>query len=243
MFKPKTQKIENLAELLPTRINELEKIFERKTNIYIDYANVRPWAQKLGWHVDLRRLKQLLDSFDTINKVKIYAGTLQGDFASEKLVDDLKKAGYEVVTKPVKIMKLSIDISGIPIDSPDVIKNFVNRSLLKQLKLENITQLNDWLLLLNNQGIKYIEDRKCNFDVEMGVDILLDNRSGEAENFVLWTGDSDFANPVQNLLEEGKEVFIFASARLVSKELSVSGAKIFDVRKLRSIICWPKEIV
>ncbi|PIZ77002.1 MAG: hypothetical protein COY04_00770 [Parcubacteria group bacterium CG_4_10_14_0_2_um_filter_7_35_8] len=32
-------------------------------NTYIDYANVRPWADKLGWHVDTKRLMQFLKSF------------------------------------------------------------------------------------------------------------------------------------------------------------------------------------
>ncbi len=44
MFKPKTTNIEILAKKFPDRITELEKVFEKKTNVYIDYANVRPWA-------------------------------------------------------------------------------------------------------------------------------------------------------------------------------------------------------
>src|SRR5438128_1766266 len=51
MFKPKTERLRNLAEKYPERIQELERIFSDSTNVYIDYANVRPWAEKLGWHV------------------------------------------------------------------------------------------------------------------------------------------------------------------------------------------------
>ena len=67
MFKPKTERIQKLAEKYPHRIKELEGIFDRQTNVYIDFANVRPWTTKLGWHVDPKRLKQFLDSFDTIH--------------------------------------------------------------------------------------------------------------------------------------------------------------------------------
>jgi Ca2+-binding EF-hand superfamily protein len=61
-----------VAAKYPRRIEELERIFDRRTNVYIDFANVRPWATKLGWHVDAKRLKQFLDSFDTINSIKLY---------------------------------------------------------------------------------------------------------------------------------------------------------------------------
>ena len=60
MFKPISERLEKLASVYSNKITELEKVFDEKTNVYIDYANVRPWAQKLDWHIDLKRLKQLL---------------------------------------------------------------------------------------------------------------------------------------------------------------------------------------
>lgn len=47
MFNPKTERIKKLAELFPARVLELEEMFGSSANIYIDYANVRPWANKL----------------------------------------------------------------------------------------------------------------------------------------------------------------------------------------------------
>ncbi len=66
MFNPKTEKIKILGIYYLNRIKELENLLSGNTNIYIDYANVRPWADKLGWHVELKRLKQFLDSFDNV---------------------------------------------------------------------------------------------------------------------------------------------------------------------------------
>ena len=40
MFVAKTEKIESLSKIFPLRIKELEEIFGKKTNVYIDYANV-----------------------------------------------------------------------------------------------------------------------------------------------------------------------------------------------------------
>jgi len=79
MFKSKTDRIKELAERYPERIKELEGIFDKKTNIYIDFANVIRWQDKFKWHIDLKRLKQFLDSFSNIEKIKFYNGKLEED--------------------------------------------------------------------------------------------------------------------------------------------------------------------
>ncbi len=43
MFNPKTKRIEKIHNELKWPIEELKNIFIGQTNIYIDYANVRPW--------------------------------------------------------------------------------------------------------------------------------------------------------------------------------------------------------
>lgn len=244
MFKPRTERIRKLAENYPERIAELESVFDRKTNVYIDYANVRPWSEKLGWHVDPKRLKQFLDSFDTINSIKFYQGTLIGDADSERLIKHLKEFGYDVKTKPVKILRLSINVSSIPQNSPDILKNFIRMPLLKKLKLEAIEYLNNQLRELNRQGQTHLEDRKCNFDVEIGRDMLLDDTQG-VECFVLWSGDSDFADPLEQLLGDGKKAYVFATARRVASELNElvkEGLFIYEIQKIRNFICWRKEM-
>ena len=138
MFNPKTEKIKALAEKYPEKIKELEAIFDCPTNIYIDYANVKPWATKLHWHVEPKRLKQLLDSFDTIKAIKIYNGTLVGDEKSEDLNNELVRFGYDLHTKAVKIMRKSIDVSSIPSTSSDILNDFIRKPLLKKFKVETI---------------------------------------------------------------------------------------------------------
>ena len=245
MFKPKTERIKQLAERFPERIRELEVIFDKKTNVYIDYANVRPWATKLGWHVDPKRLEQFLDSFNTISSIKFYQGTLTSDAESKQFVRDIKSLGYDLTTKLVKIMRLSIDVSSIPAGSPDILKNFIRAPLLKNLKLEAIEYLNNQLRELNRQGKKYLEDRKCNFDVEIGRDMLVDYAEHGIENFVLWSGDSDFADPLTQLIEDGKKVAVFATARRIAAEfgeLVKKGLYIYDIQKIRNFICWKREM-
>jgi len=246
MFQPKTERIKELAQKYPERILELEKIFDKKTNIYIDFANVIRWQDKLKWHIDLKRLKQFLDSFENVEKIKFYNGRLEGDEKSLTILEEAKKYGYDVKTKPVKIMKLSIDVSSISPNSPEILKNFIRAPLLKKLKVKAIEFLNNQLKELNQQGILFVQDLKCNFDVEIGRDMLLDYEKNQVENFILWSGDSDFADPINQLLEDGKKVVLFATVRRVASELNElqqKGLFIFDIQKIRDFICWKREIL
>jgi uncharacterized LabA/DUF88 family protein len=246
MFQAKTERIKELSQKYPDRILELERIFDKKTNVYIDFANVIRWQDKLKWHIDLKRLKQFLDSFRNIEEIKFYNGKLEGDEKSLAILEEAEKRGYIVKTKVVKIMQLSIDVSSIPPNSPEILKNFIRAPLLKKLKVEAIEFLNNQLKELNQQGILFVQDLKCNFDVEIGRDMLIDYEKNKIENFILWSGDSDFADPVNQLLEDNKKVVLFATARRVASELNElqeKGLFIFDIQKIRNFICWKREIL
>jgi len=245
MFIPKTKRIESLAENKQEAIKQLESIFSGKTRVYIDYANVRPWSEKLGWHIDLKRLKQFLDSFNTIEAINFYNGYLAGNERSEREKTETENCKYILRTKPVKIMNFSIDASSILPDSTVLLDQFVRRALLKKYEISTIEYLNECFKDMNKKDVYFIEDMKCNFDVEIGVDMFLDCERKNAEVFALWSGDSDFADPIEKLIDTGKSVVLFATARKVSKELSIlvtKGLMIFDIQKIRDLICWKREL-
>lgn len=245
MFAPKTERIKEIAGNKQEVIKQLESILGTKTRIYIDYANVRPWSTKLEWHIDLKRLKQFLDSFDTIEAINFYNGYLAGNERSEKEKDEAENCKYILRTKPVKIINFSIDVSSILPDSTILLDQFVRRALLRKYEVGTIEYLNQRFSDMNRKGEYFIEDMKCNFDVEIGVDMLLDCERNSAETFILWSGDSDFADSIEKLMGAGKKVVLFATARKVSKELSALTAKglmIFDIQKIRDFICWKKEL-
>lgn len=246
MFTPRTDRVQKLAAEKVGVVSELEQLLAGSVRMYIDYANVRPWSTRLGWHVDLKRLKQFLDSFDTIEAVNFYGGYLAGDERSEQEIKDVEDNKYVVRTKPVKIMQFPIDSSSIPADSTALLDQFVKRSLLRRYEISTIEYLNERFTDMNKKGELYIEDRKCNFDVEIGVDMLLDFERNGTDTYVLWSGDSDFADPVRKLLQAGKKVVLFATARKVSRELSAlrtEGLVVFDIQKIREFICWKKEML
>ena len=146
MFKPKTKRIEEFAQKFSTRINELERIFDKKTNVYIDYANVRPWSTKLGWHIEIKRLKQFLESFDTVHAIKLYNGTLIGNAESEQFKQNAERLfGDNFKTKPVKVLWLSIDVSSISSTSSDILKNFIRKPFLQKLRIDAVEFLNQHL--------------------------------------------------------------------------------------------------
>lgn len=246
MFTAKTDRIKEIAVDEQDLIEKLDSLLTERTIMYIDYANVRPWSNKLKFHVDIKRLKQFLDSFSQIDKVHFYQGTLTGDKDSENDIQEVSDRNYVLHTKPVKIMDLSIDVTSLQsMQSPDLIKDFVRTPLLKTLSLDQIEGLNKHLQNLNQQGVLKLQDRKCNFDVEIGVDMLLDLQNNNADTFVLWSGDSDFADPLQQLLDANKNVILFATAGRISRELNTlrqNGLKIFDIKDLEKFVCWPKEL-
>ncbi len=245
MFIPKTEKIKQIAKNNKAIINQLESIFSMPTRMYIDYANVRPWSNKLGWHIDLKRLKQFLDSFTAIKAVNFYNGYIKDNEQSEKEIKEIENQKYVVRTKPVKIMRFPIDVSSVSSDSKALLNHFIKRSLLRKYEVSTVEYLNERFKDMNRKGEYYIEDRKCNFDVEIGVDMLLDLHLRKVGTFVLWSGDSDFADPLQRILREGKRAILFATAGRISRELSDlrrSGLEIFDIGDLKEFICWLREV-
>jgi hypothetical protein len=98
---------------------------------------------------------------------------------------------------------------------------------------------------MNKKGEYFIEDRKCNFDVEIGTDMLIDSERNNAAVFVLWSGDSDFADPIKKLLEGGRKVVLCATAGKIASELNElknAGLQIFDIYDIKDFVCWNKEI-
>jgi len=247
MFCAKNKEIKEISreEKGEKIVNELKELLEGNVNMYIDYANVRPWANYLNWHIDLKRLSLFLNSFKNINQTKIYSGTLIGDEKSERIIKEINKAGYILKTKPVKIMRFSIDASSISPQSTNLLNQFIRTSLIRKYDIATIEYLNNKFRELNNQGTYFLEDRKCNFDVEIGRDILIDHEKNNINTFVLWSGDSDFSEPLAHLLEHGKKVILFATSKRISTELNAlreKGLLIFDIRKIKNFICWRREL-
>jgi uncharacterized LabA/DUF88 family protein len=235
MFQPRTGTLTVLAKKFPERIKGLERLLDDKTVVYIDFANVNGSVNKLGWKVDLQKLIDLLNSFGVIES-RFYFGHYPGDQKSRGFITLAYKKGFVVRTKPIKVMQLSIDATSVSRGSPDILCQFISDKLLKEFRVEVVEYLNEELRSLNKAGKLYIEEQKCNFDVEIGTDMRSETR---AKCFSLWSGDSDFADTLNCLISEGKRISIFGTATRIASELNElksKGVAIFDLKRLREFI-------
>ena len=179
-----------------------------------------------------------------IEAINFYNGYLERDEHSEKEIKEVENQKYIVRSKPVKILRFSIDASSAPADSTALVRQFIRRALLRKYEVETIEYLNQRFADMNKKGDYFIEDRKCNFDAEISVDMLLDYEKNETETFVLWSGDSDFADPLEKLLRADKKVVLFGTAGRISSELNElkkSGLQIIDIFDIKEFICWSRE--
>lgn len=241
-FVPRTDRLDKLSRLFPDVVNKLETVFDKPTIIYVDFANVIPWSNRLKWNVDVKRLKQVFDSFPNIKKVRFYYGELKGDPHSQMILAEARNHGYEVKTKAVKIIKQSIDVTSINIQSPDLLRQFISKPLLDQLSVQDIQYLNNRLKDLNTTGTYELYDKKCNFDVEISRHMEDDTKDISIENFVLWSGDCDFEEPIRKLKSSKKGVIVFCIRGHLATELADAGAYIYPVYPLKNYICFAKQL-
>lgn len=243
MFKAKTNKIKEIYKEKDSQVKFLDKkIFKGKTNIYIDWANVFHWQPRLGWHIDVKRLQQFLSSFNQINSIKIYHGYFESDESSKKLLLDWESWGLEVIKKPAKEISIDIDLTSYNLEDTTIIKRVMHRQFVKELPIKSIEAINTIIRELNKKGIKKLSIHKCNFDVEMASDIRIDSYNDNSiESFIVWSGDSDFADTVDKLNIKKKNVVVFSTRGMVSYELSHSKAYVYDIKRIKNFICWNKE--
>lgn len=243
MFKPKAEKIIELYKEKKSQPDFLnKKIFKGKTNIYIDWANVINWQDKLEWHVDTKRLYQFFSSFDQVNAIKLYEGHFEDNNDDKEKIKDFEKIGYTVRTKHVKEIRIPIDAKSIPLDDTTIIKRVISNALVRKLPVEAIEQINEIIRNINNGGDFNLIQHKCNFDVEMASDMRIDAFTEEdIETFVIMSGDSDFIDTVESLINEGKNVVVIGTRGRISYELSTSKAYIYDIKQIRNYVCWKRE--
>jgi uncharacterized LabA/DUF88 family protein len=175
-----------------------------------------------------------------VKEVRFYFGTLCDDESAKRFMTFVHRCGYKIRTKPVKKMHISIDLSNVadPL-SKDTLACFINRTLLNRLSSAAIACLNNELKTLNGTGVVHLECWKSNFDVEIGTDMRIAFQLKEADSFCLFSGDSDFADPLTVILNGKRQVSVFGTARHIASELNAlksRGLQIVDVAALRDFL-------
>lgn len=210
---------QNILNKFIVREDYLEWI-NRETSIiaYLDLSNMFHWQDVLGWKFRIEDLVGQFFGLPNVKEVKVYYGLNEKDKAnSEAFHNRIKKTGAILRTKPVKFIKKDID-----------------ETLFFQRRTMTLFdgQVKDKVYELINELQKSeitITEPKCNFDVEMAMDMLDDAEKVTA--IMLFSGDSDLLEPLKRLKIKGKRIGIVGVRGMVARELHNIKDKYIDFGK------------
>ncbi len=185
---------------------------------YLDLTNIFHWQDVLGWKFRIEDMIGQLFTFPNVKEVKVYYGKNERDLKnSEAFHNRIKKTGAILRTKPMKFIPKTIQ-EGM----------FFQRKTLTSFDSGVKDKINELINELQKSGI-VIEEPKCNFDVEMAMDMLDDMEKLTA--VLLFSGDSDMCAPLERLKVKGKNIGIVGVRGRVASELYDIKDKYIDFGK------------
>lgn len=186
---------------------------------YLDLANIFHWQEVLGWTFRIEDLIGGTLALPSVKDVKVYFGENGRELQkSQALHARIRKAGAVLRTKPVKFIRKTINDAFLFKHS--------TMSLFNAATHEKVIALVDEI---ERSGI-VIEEPKCNFDVEMAMDMMDDRDKVSA--VILFSGDSDMAAPLERLKLKGKRAFVVGVRGMTARELHAVKDMYFDFGKL-----------
>lgn len=188
--------------------------------VFIDFSNVNKWFEndRQDWNnkqlkdseilnIDIKKLK----SFSEIlgEKTKIYYGENSLNSNSCKFTDLLRIffGKRNVITKNIQKIKHYLYLGDSSFN----------------IKYEKT----------DHEGRKFIEIRKCNFDVEIAVDAV--KMMSYYDTFCIFSGDSDFIYLNNFLKQKGKKIIIVKGG-YISSELRKTADIIINAQQIKKDI-------
>jgi len=164
------------------------------------------WQDTLKWKFSIYYvIKQILE-VKAVKELRIYYGLNTRELQkSQNFHQRLRKTGAIVISKPIKWIRKEL--------TKDL---FVKPSTLDLFDTSAHAKLDELISYLQQQGI-VIEEPKCNFDVEMALD-MLDNME-KVTGVLLFSGDSDLKEPLERFKLKGKHIYVFGVRGQVAAEL------------------------
>jgi len=178
-----------------------EKIFklEEKTLAIIDWANVYGWAGKLKWGVDPKKLYDYLKIYPEIYDIRFYFGAEKGNKKSEEFQEEIKRIGYTLISKEVKWIPSPLRIAHFKSDRGEI------KSVAEALGEASTTFKKFQYDLQKPFGGQFYR-RKCDFDVEITKDVLLN--INKFSGLILFSGDGDYKAIIEYLLDNKKQAIV-----------------------------------
>jgi len=177
---------------------EYGKIF-----VFVDFSNVRHWAKDF-WpeenkeyfkkEIDIRKIAEVCNWINPERKF-FYYGHYKMDYPEAELgVNDPRNLKYRQSIYRIDKAKKA---------------GFTPRT-------KDIKEIDDF----DYEGKFLGKIRKCNFDIEIAMDILL--KINKYDTVFLWSGDSDFDRLLQYLKSKGKKSITICARRFASDELRIN---------------------
>ena len=185
---------------------------------YLDLTNIFHWQDTLGWKFRIEDMIEQLLTFPNIKEIKVYYGKNEKDLKnSEAFHNRIKKTGAILRTKPMKFI-------------PKTIKEgmFFQRKTLTLFDDGVKNKISELIEELQKSGI-VIEEPKCNFDVEMTMDMLDDVEKMTA--VLLFSGDSDMIATLERMKVKKKHIGVVGVRGKVAGELHQIKDKYIDFGK------------
>jgi uncharacterized LabA/DUF88 family protein len=195
---------------------------ETAITAYLDLTNMFHWQDVLGWKFRINDIVSQLFSFSNIKEVKIYYGKNEYDKDAKIKSDILKKrilaTGAILRDKRVKFIKKTPDEALL---FKRTTRNLFNAEVNGKIK-ELIDQI-------KKCGMETICEPKCNFDVEMAMDMMDDTEKNTA--VMLFSGDCDLAFALERLKIKNKRIFVVGVRGMVAEELHLVKDKYINFGK------------
>lgn len=183
--------------------------FDKETSLiaYLDLANMFHWQDVLRWGFSVDNLIDQLKKIPSIKEIRIYYGTdIKNRQKSENFFKRIQSKETVVITKDVKYIKKEVD---------DYF--FVKRKTLPLFNQKSQNKLTELSKSVKEQGLLFIEEPKCNFDVEISLDML--DAADKTSGYFLFSGDSDFKETLSRLKIKHKNIYVFGVRGQVGHEL------------------------
>lgn len=193
---------------------EFGKIF-----VFIDFGNVRPWAKdfwpeenkyRLCVEIDIEKLAEVCNWTNPEKKFFYY-----GYFPKKENLPDEHPLNLKYRTSIFRINKASK--AGF---------------LTNQKEIKMIPTYND-------EGMFLSKIPKCNFDVEITMDMIM--KMPKYDSVILFSGDSDFGNLLEYLKSKGKKIIIVCTRNCMSKELQKVADKFIPAETLKEFLRYENK--
>lgn len=189
-----------------------------KVYIFVDFGNVRPWAKEL-WpeenkfrfcvEIDIKKLAGICNWVNPEAKIFYFGYFAQDENADADHINNKKHR--DSIFRIDKARKAGFSVK------------------TKEIKM--IPQYNE-------DGKFLGKFPKCNFDVEIAMDLLLKIKN--YDTVMLFSGDSDFGGLMDYLKNNGKKIVVVCTRNRMSKELERIATKFIPAETLANFLKFEK---